>query len=183
MDYQVQHSFGDERQYEEIITDREEMYIPRESDNEYVFKQRDEDKTKKDVDYDLPKKHMYAQLIRVFKDINTGQLYIETNTLLKLRGTSKYDDKLSKYSLGLVPITSELLAKLIKDYERRYEVHVDIEVLPIDLVNNLTYDNIDDFINKNKDYKSDFKKNEIRDLFFDDNNKDKLDMNENINKK
>ena len=178
MDYQLQHSFGDERQYEEVIGDREEIYIPRESANEYLFKQRDENKTKKDVDYDLPKKHMYAQLIRVFKDINSGQLYIETNTLFKLRGGNEYDDVISKYSSHLVPITAELLAKLIKEYERRYEVHVDVQIIDFDIENNRTYNNLDDFINDNKINKN--KNDEIKNILNDDINQINTKIDKNI---
>lgn len=177
MDYQYE-EMPRQRQYEKVIG-REEIYIPREPKPE-MPKPTQETHYEKKPTFDY--KFMYAQLIRVYKDIDTGQLYIEANTLFKLRGGVGYEERLSQYSTGLVPITAELLDKLIREYEKRYEVHVDIQLIPIDLTNEKTFNNLDDFIknNNNIDYKNDYVnslRNENLDKMF------KKDIYNNIDKK
>ena len=50
----------------------------------------------------------------------------------------QYDDSY-RYSLGLVPITREELAKLVRQYEEINQVHVEIIEIPIDMSNIYSY--------------------------------------------
>ena len=172
MDYQVQ-----ERQYEPVIDYRDELVVPIREEYKYEGQANKEENSYLRKDYNNMK-IMYDQLIRVFKDINTGQLYIESNTLFKLRGAKEDNEIINKYSTGLVPITLELLNKIIKEYEERFEVHVDIEVVPIELDKSHIYNNVEDFVkgnnieknNHNKDlenmFNKDYDNNNIKDHIY-----------------
>ena len=156
MDYQVQ-DFGQERQYEGVTSGMDEIYIPRElkedrrpslfgSGNGRIKEGTDNNKNSKEKNHKI----LFAQALRVFRDINTGTLYIEASALYALNKGGQYDDSY-RYSLGLVPITREELAKLVRQYEEINQVHVEIIEIPIDMSNIYYYSNLDDFEKESKD--------------------------------
>ena len=172
MEYQVQKDYSQERQYEPLISEKDELFIPKDVESGHTYSVNKEKYI--ELKDKLKTKVMFDQLIRLFKDEKTSQLYIEANTLFKLRGI-EYNERINNYSAGLIPITAELLAKLIKEYEERYEVHVDVQIFPIDMSNNYTYNNINDFI---KDNNNNLYKEELNNILNEDY-KDNINIDKN----
>ena len=186
MDYQFQ-DFGQDRQFEGVSNGVDEIYIPREIPedrrpslfgNGRVKEEQDIDKNSKEVNPRV----MYAVLLRVFRDISTGQLYIEANTLFEISPKGQYDDSY-RYSGGLIPITRELLLQLARAYEARREVHVDILEIPIDLSKSYTYSSLDEFEKESKDKGTtkDDKKIAIDNMLKEKINKDDIEYDKKLN--
>lgn len=154
MDYQFQ-DFGQDRQFEGVSNGVDKIYIPREipEDRRPSLFGNGGVKEKLDIDKNSKEKNpkiLFAQALRVFRDINTGTLYIEASALYAINKGGQYDDSY-RYSLGLVPITREELAKLVRQYEEINQVHVEIIEIPIDMSNIYSYSNLDDFEKNSKD--------------------------------
>ena len=154
MDYQVE-DYGQGREYESVSSGMDNIYIPRDIPEDRrpslygngIVKERTDNE---EYSKEKSPRVMYSVLLRVYKDISTGQLYIEANTLFEISPGGLYDDAY-RYSVGLIPISKELLLKLIKAYEASHEVHIDIVEIPIDLRNSYTYHNLDEFERESKD--------------------------------
>ena len=187
MDYQVE-DYGQGREYESVSSGMDNIYIPRDIPEDRrpslygngIVKERTDNE---EYSKEKSPRVMYSVLLRVYKDISTGQLYIEANTLFEISPGGQFDDSY-RYSVGLIPITRELLLQLARAYEARRQVHVEIAEIPIDLSRTIVYRNLDEYEleSKEKMYADDDKQVALNKMLKEKINKEDLEYNKKLDK-